>query len=120
MAAFRTSVQVGAHSVWVEAENIEDLIKRVSYLTELSREATDDAVFFHRRAGKHDYQGLMRFRKGAEGWEKQELRFGKLTDPPLGEDYKLFAYGRGSDGYEEKGGWRWYNRETEEAEPREK
>lgn len=120
MAAFRTTVQVGKHAIWVEAENFEDLIKRVAYLQELAQDATDDAHFYFRQVGDDEYLGLQRFRKVEGDWERQELRFGKLKKPPLGGDFRLFTYNRSSDQYEERGGWRWYNAETGEAEYRAK
>lgn len=43
MSNFRTAVQVGAHSIWVEADDFADYMKTVSALTEMGTRLTDDA-----------------------------------------------------------------------------
>lgn len=107
MARYRTQVQVGAHTIWVEADDPKELIKEVSYLSllDMGAEGRTDAEFYYRKAGKYEYFG---FRRG----DGAELTFGQLTEPPV-KHHQLFAYHPKSEGYK---GYKRYNHDTGDQE----
>lgn len=93
MATYRTTVEVGNHTIWIEADTPEELIQEMHFWRDLAKGAErEDAYLFYRKAGKFEYYGFRRRKDGAE------VAFGKLSDPP-NERHQLFAYGKNSENY---------------------
>jgi hypothetical protein len=94
----RTQVSLGDLKVFIEAENVEDLLKEVAYIAELDRAREGrPATPFFRAAGGYEYFGF----RDAQG---AEVIFGKAKKPD-DPGHKLFSYARTSEGYK---GWQMY------------
>lgn len=100
----RTKVGLGLLQIEVEAENVEKLIREVTYIRDLdrAREGEQKAYPFYRKTKEgYVYVGFRRLSDGAE------VKFGHFLRPD-DEDHRFFAHGKLSEGYK---GWEVYDRD---------